>query len=304
MNNQNTIVTIGDSGYFLSMAISVMQAKRFHPECNFIVYDWGLKPGEKEFLILQGAKVVDWLNRFVCRPIPPAPARIGTTINSKAPLRTKLRLIRNVVSGCVKDGGKDREWLYAQKPYVLAHCSELIPSGTMVFLDGDAFLVAPIEEFFEDPCELKVTMRRKEEINFSFGFCQVINSGVLGITGTHETRSMIISEWISRMQGAFEFLVEQSALTRLVFPEPDPAALGQTRRIVTRSGEFKARLFECENYNYNWIEEGVDPEKNRILHFKGGRHMESNFLRLAKLIGLEKDLELAQKSRLGNTERH
>ena len=299
MVNERIIVTIADSNYFPSVAISAMQASKFHPESAFIVYDWGLKSFEKVFLRNHGARIVDWQSRFVELPIPSfsIPKRIRSIVKSDARTRSKLKLARDTIVDGITNKRRNREWLYAQKPYVLAHCSEHSPDGTILFLDGDAFLVNSIEEFFSEPSELKVTIRRKEEISFAFGYCRVINAGVIGIAGSENTRRKIISEWIKKMQELVDDCVEQTALTRLIYGKSCVAVPEEIRRVKMRQGSFKAKILECDTYNYNWIEEGVNPDKNKIVHFKGGRHNEENFFRLSMAVGLSEEVEVIKDLR-------
>ena len=298
MSNSKSIITIGDTNYFPSIALSALQARKLHPECSFVIYDWGFTEGEKEFLQGKaGARVIDWQCNFKDNPIPPASltTRITSTLFSAAPLKVKLMLIKATISDMAKNGQKGKEWLLAQKPYSLLDWSNRNPEGTILFLDGDAFLMAKIDEIWSEQSELAVTVRRNNEINFSYGHCQVINTGVIAFSGTTETRQKIIQSWINTMQGKFEYLAEQSAMTRMVFNHEQAVKQNSVKQFDTQSGVYSARILDCDTYNYNWIEEGVDPIKNKIVHFKGGRHSGERFWDLAKSLGLEKDLHEISK---------
>lgn len=291
MLDRNSIVTIGDTNYFPSVALSLLQANRLHPECSFAVYDWGFTEGERRFLRNEGAMIIDWRERFVQNPIPRVRVRVQTTLSSGASLRVKYMLVRHAITDILKNGQQGKEWLLAQKPYALLDWSKRNPEGTMLFLDGDALLMSRIDEIWNEQSELSVTVRRKAEVDFSFGYCQVINTGVIAFSGSTEVRSDIIQSWIDKMQERFEYLIEQSAMTRMVFNREKKLILGSIERFDTKGGTYSARILDCDTYNYNWIEEGVEPNQNKIVHFKGGRHSGRRFLELACTLGLERDLQ-------------
>ena len=90
----------------------------------------------------------------------------------------------------------------------------------------------------------------------------------------------------------YEYLVEQTALTRLIlgYEESNRARVGNKFNLTIGGSKIVTELLNCEMHNYNWIEEGVDPEKNKIVHFKGGRHSGQRFIELVGALGLEKEL--------------
>ena len=66
-------------------------------------------------------------------------------------------------------------------------------------------------------------------------------------------------------------------------------------KLYISGSEIKVKILDCETYNYNWIEEGVDPNLNKVVHFKGGRHSGERFIELVKTLGLDKEVTNVMK---------
>jgi hypothetical protein len=289
----NSIVTIGDTNYFPSIALSALQAKKLYPDITFVIYDWGFNEPQRYFLTNHaGAKIIDWTSKFVDRPIPPAFAQLHSVLKSTATNQIKYRLCKSILKDVLQRDSQGKEWLLAQKPYCLLDWSKKYGDGTMLFLDGDAFMVSRIDEIFDGESQISVTIRRPHELDFAYGHCQVINTGVIAFTGTNVIRNQIIEAWIEKMQENFEYLVEQSAMTRLIFPRGNLSEPLDETSLTVGERQVSVKLLTCEMYNYNWIEEGVDAKVNKIVHFKGGRHSGARFRDLASGLGFQKELDI------------
>ena len=86
-----------------------------------------------------------------------------------------------------------------------------------------------------------------------------------------------------------EYYCDQTSLTRLIHAEnPDLfGAYYRTGRVSIGDYSVSVKTFPCEVYNYNWIEEGVDVEKNKIWHFKGSRHSAGNLEQLLASVDMD-----------------
>ena len=291
----NSFITIGDSKYFPSIALSALQAVRFHPECLFGIYDWGFTQGERNFFdSMPNIRVVDWKGRFSHRPFPDTYIKfIWRSTRAASGWKLKIKIFFKSAYELAFYGLRGKEWIFAQKPYCYAHWAKQPGIEKFIFLDGDAFLMAPVPELFEGDYDLGVTLRRPQEIVFTRGRCQVLNSGVVIFGSTADKHSMIIDSWIKSMATTSdECFMDQTSLTRLILGYEDLRSnmYGEILDVTTDGGVFKSKILDCETYNFNWIEEGVDPVKNKIVHFKGGRHSGQRFIELAKMLGLEKDV--------------
>jgi hypothetical protein len=290
---KNSIVTIGDSNFFLSIGLSLLQAKKKHPEYEFAIYDIGFTNSERNFFTNKfNATVIDWKKKLVENPIPKKTIfqLVQKILSSSAPLVTKYGQVKAGILDYWKNGHKGREWMFAQKPYVIMDWSDRNLDGAILYLDADAMLYSKINEIWDDKANLSVTIRRDDEINFTFGCCHVINAGVVVFSGSPEVRRDIIQAWINKMQDRFEYLIEQSSLTRLLFDCKEDIHRGGIRQFTTTLGTYSARVLDGEVYNYTRIEKGVSPERNKILHFKGNMHNSDRYKALLKNLGFQNDL--------------
>jgi hypothetical protein len=76
------------------------------------------------------------------------------------------------------------------------------------------------------------------------------------------------------MKMTHEYLIEQTALTRLI-AESNPQIFDDYYNqgaVIREDDSIQVITLPCDRYNFNWIEEGIDPEKTKVVHFKGGRH--------------------------------
>jgi hypothetical protein len=210
-------VTIGDTSYFKFIALSVDNILIYHPQAQTIVYDWGFTSAQKRNLMqYKNVQVIPW--SFIKNPFP-----CDFTIANR------------------------KEWLLAQKPYCFLDFA-LQYHSPFVFLDGDAYLINNISELFDDDFDIAITLRRPGEREFTKGKCRVVNSGVFALNDL-----TIIDKWIARMQITDERLVEQTALTRLLYEE---------------GLNVKIKELSCEQYNFYWINRHI-PSDVKIIHYKG-----------------------------------
>lgn len=278
---------MGDSNYFVSIALSVMQAEKIHPECLFGVYDWGFSSKEKAFFLARPSVVlINWSGKFVEKPFP------DNSIRSCIRKWKYISVIRDVFKR-QKRQKRQREWFLAQKPYCLLDWAAQNHTKNFIFLDGDAFLMGNVNELFNLPEDMGVTLRRQHEIDFRNGRCQVLNSGVIAFVGGKDKNISLIEQWIKEMQETTEYLVEQTALTRMILGYEAPPKLtpGVTKKLAHGPKEYNVAIMDCERFNYNWIEEGVDPGINKVVHFKGGRHSKNRFKDLLQSIGLQREFD-------------
>ena len=283
------IVTMGDKNFFHSIAVSALLAYEKHPEIQFNIYDWGLSDKQLDYLIaIPNVTIRDWKNNFVQNPFPKPSnfSRVFSPFRSSANVGTKLHLARYTLENIFSDK-PSFEWLYAQKPYVVKDLSSHFENAFLLFLDGDALLNQDLNELFSFNENIMVTLRDEKEIDFSFGHCQVLNAGVFAIQGSKIERDLFFNSWISYMHSKFEFLMEQSSLTRYVFSNN---LVASKESIQVLNDGLSVRLLDWYNYNYNKIENGIC-DKNKIIHFKGGRHSKDVFYKLAKEINITDKLD-------------
>ena len=276
-----SFVTIGDDAFFDSIEISVQQAHRFYPDASFYIYDWGFTDTQRASLRAESnvEEIVSWTDWEEV-----------DAINRRASLQhLKRHLYRFLPISYASSGeiekNREREQNYAQKPFCLLDCLKRCRSR-LIYLDGDAFLVNRIDALLDEDFDVGVTLRRPEEIVNKQNQCQVLNAGVLVFNGPPTRTEAFLRQWIRRMESTYEYLVEQTALTRLI-EDGCPGVFDQyynREQLALPEREVTVNVLPCERYNFNWIEEGVDPDTTSIVHFKGGRHDEGQFRKLLREI--------------------
>jgi hypothetical protein len=302
-------LTIGDDAFFDSIQISVHQARRFHPQASFYVYDWGFTDTQRAELNAASnvEAIIDWTDRFVDLPVIDEVdwATVMQEVEAKRPSGPFLNRLKRVISKYLlfrkqhwkswEEKGQahqQKEWLLAQKPFCMLDCLRRA-NGRMVFLDGDAFLTRDVHGILSEDFDVGVTLRRLNEVRDGKNNCQVLNSGVIFFNGSSNKTQDFIEAWIEQMRDTREYLIEQTALTRLISQSNPRIFDGYfNQEVVSYEGtDIRVRTLPCDQYNFNWIEEGVNPEKTKIVHFKGGRHSDERFQNLLKEIGVGAPVE-------------
>lgn len=275
-----SFMTIGDASFFHTIRYSLGQVRRFYPDARMFVYDRGFAGAQAGELRKAGATVVPWTGSERRLPLWRRIRIIAPLLprNWKWFVRTgPVRLARNLT-------------VFADKPACIRDCVRR--AGTpLVFLDGDAFLVDRIDDALARDFNVGVTMRRMHEIRLPErdGECSVLNVGVMFFKGPERLMDAFIHRWNDEIDRTDDYCIEQTALTNLIRrTNPDIYDdYNTTGDLELSGGRLRFLVLPCENYNFNWIEEGFDPVKNKILHFKGGRHSLREFEALRKSIGLE-----------------
>jgi len=299
-----SFLTIGDDAFFDSIQISVHQAQRFHPQAAFYIYDWGLTDSQRAELDAASnvEAIVDWTDRFVELPVIDEVdwGVVMQEVEAKRPSGSLRARLKKVLSKYVlfreqhwkswEEKGKSQresERNYLQKPFCILDCLERAKSR-LVYLDGDAFLVSDIDQLLERNFDIGVTLRREHEIRRGRNNCQVLNAGVLFFNRSPDRTRAFLNAWIEKMKMTHEYLIEQTALTRLI-AESNPQIFGDyyNQGTVIREGDsIQVITLPCDRYNFNWIEEGVNPQKTKVVHFKGGRHSGEQFKDLLQKVGI------------------
>lgn len=300
-----SFLTIGDDAFFDSIKISVHQGRRFHPQASFYIYDWGLTDSQRAELSETSnvEEIVDWTDRFVDLPVieevdwgsimkevkKNQPS--GSIKDTLKKLVSKYILLKNTHWQSWKEKGQahqTKEWLLAQKPFCMLDCLRRA-NGKVVFLDGDAFLTGGISDILSEDFDVGVTLRRMDEIRDGRNNCQVLNSGVIFFNGSPSDNQAFVEAWIEQMKNTREYLIEQTSLTRLI-NRSNPQIFKNyfNRGVVSQQGtDIQILTLPCDKYNFNWIEEGINSEVTKIVHFKGGRHSDGRFQNLLQ------DLEIS-----------
>lgn len=281
-------VTIGDKNFFRTIIFSVRQVKKLYPESKFYIYDWGFTDKQIDKINNHNnTTIIRWEKKFIDLNIQ------FNNFFQKLGVVYGINNIKGLIRYIIKTKSRDnylnfikREMKFANKLFCLLDICKKSKEN-FIFLDGDAFLINRIDELFNMDFDIGVTLRRKREINLEKGNCMGLNAGVIIFKGGAKNRTFL-DFWKSQMLRTNECFVEQTSLTRII-EKIDKNIFDNyyNEGALTLSDQkIKIKIFPCEVYNYNWIEEGFNKEKNKILHFKGGRHSKEKFNNLIKELEL------------------
>lgn len=271
-----SFLTIGDKKYFDTILISAKQAKKIYPDSRFFIYDWGFTP--EQIISLKkntNVEIVKWniLRLELSLIIRWAYAMVrGRLLGNK--FMASLQPIRNIKI----------ENLYVNKVFCFLDYIKRF-GGNFIFLDGDAFIINSFDELLKQDFDICVTLRRKSEINLGIGGCSALNAGVIFFLGGTEKNKEFINLWIKKINKTEERWIEQTALSRMLL-DANPTIFDDFYKetiLNADNGNVKIKILPCEIYNYNWIEEGLDRNKVKIVHLKSGRHKKENLIDFVKI---------------------
>lgn len=284
---------MGDSAFFGPIGYSCRQVHRIYPDAVCVVYDWGFTEAEAAHLAAQpNTRVVDWKSQIaLVQSFKVSTSQaMAFAWHAHGPRNVfNLRWKAQVTAKMKK------EILMAEKIHCLLDFAHRW-DDPFVYLDGDAVLVHPIDELFDGTFHIGLTLRRESE----YGATRrrgafPVNAGVQFYGGTGAIHRAFLLHWSNLTNQLLlknQLLAEQSALHEVLSQGGGGLAHthNATGSIFCGSHEVILRTLPCEMYNYNWIEEGVDPTRNKILHFKGARHSEAQFANLiATALGQNSD---------------
>lgn len=147
-----------------------------------------------------------------------------------------------------------------------------------IFLDADAVPMPHLKSALDWDFDLAFTVRPESEWRDGYNNCQIINCGVLFFNTS--SPSFFMEAWERKTRETYEFCREQTALTKLLQSCGVNFKSREKQKIVILGEEYWIRVLDCEEFNYNWIENITDPKqlsKIKILHFKGERHNIDNY---------------------------
>ena len=292
-----SFVIASDKNFTEWVKISVSQIKRYYPNSMVWLIDLnGNKSHELESIAMNSKSNYvfwdidnrkNWPQKVDNQNIKTIPKNTyGLEASFKRKLWNKYILKDEKYSMNDEEKIKDYQRLlriYCQKPFFLKHVREH-QDGEIVFIDADAFIINSLDDAFETEFDVGVTLRKKEELKFDIGNCQVLNSGVLFLGKNKVATTGFLNEWgRSVTNTSEEYCIEQTALSRMIYKSLEDAKNDNHEVRIQRWGNSHVSIksFSCVEYNFNWVKDIIDCNKNRILHFKGGRHLGARALKNA-----------------------
>jgi len=250
---QINFMTIGDKNYFPFIHLSIKQITKFYPSSKIYIYDWGFTPTQKKKInSLSNTILINW--------------------SEKLDLVSGYKTIKRNYEGFSPIGDCRRiEYLLTQKPICMLDCAKRIKEN-LIFFDGDAMLINPIDEIFEDNYDIGVTIYNKDMLIFIFMEIRewsLINSGVIFFKLETIKMQLFIQEWIKEIKNCQRFMMEQTSLNSLIKGKDKDflTKFYNIKTITLSNTEFKIKAFPASIYNFFRIYAGYDDKKVKFLHF-------------------------------------
>lgn len=274
-------VTMGDTDYFETIQLCVKQAQEYHPASRFFIYDWGLNAEEISKLNkFDSVKVISGFEPDIgFNMVESIQCRIGSNLDRYGDLMTKDPTVIHTIANRIKRAvGYKR---FTEKLAILMEnkiqCLSDVTAradGTFVFVDADVVIVDPVDVYEKHDFDIGVTLRSNPTI--SSDTFRVLNGGVIFFNTDKQRCNTFITNWESKMKEIDEEIPEQTALTKLIWEsDSDIYSDYYNKSTGTLNGfEFDYQVFPCERYNYTSVEEGINKDENKIIHFKSDRYEE------------------------------
>ena len=302
---------MADDKFFHTLKKSIQYLIKNYDNPHIYLYDWGINDQNiKEVLSYRSnIKIINWKNRI--RNIPVTQSMLENLPNSnniflKSIKENKLRRFlkslilkfkypRNIYDNLNKHKNNffRFESIGLEKIECFIDFSKRIGNEKALFLDADAILIKNIEHVYESSFDIALTLRRTNEIDFSYGRCDVLNAGVIFFGENKYKRNIFLDEWKKIALNTNENIRDQTGLTRLLQKSFSKKEFfyNYEKNIKIKNNFIKIKLLPCEKYNFNWIEELTKNNsllnEIHILHFKGSRHNLHTFDNLFKELKLE-----------------
>lgn len=248
--------------------------ERLYPESQFFIYDGGLSVESRERLSsFENTVIVDW------REQSDFEANVGRLSASIARFESKIKdnpylyHLYHEVLGFELPYADIIRWNFytQQKPLSILDLTNRV-EGNIVWIDDDAVVINRFDEIFDSEFDVGVTLRskydeRKQGIS-------PLNSGVVFFNTSPKKTRTFVTTWLDVID-RIELTKhrEQTALSILV-SEEHPQVYDEyysTANKTVDGTNITIRTFPCRLYNYAAFTGGIDPEANKILHFRGGR---------------------------------
>lgn len=163
----------------------------------------------------------------------------------------------------------------AMKPELILHALENTVESMVVWIDGDATLIRPIDEVDDGSFDVAVTVRPK----CSQKKTHYINAGVIFVKNNTKGRTFI-KAWVDAMPQIpalntqtkpLNYSDQQTLEERILLPNIDTPFWDSIGRVYKING-VRIKLLDCERYNNFWLMRTpitAPSEDTKILHFKG-----------------------------------
>ena len=244
-------ITIGDKNYFGFINHSLKRTMSYYPYCKFYVYDWGFTEKQKKIINSYPITIlIDWTH--------------------KIDKEEGYKSIKVKYKGYQPSSDfRKYEYIWNQKPICILDCAKRVKEN-LIYLDGDAFLINPIDEIFEQHFDIGVTLNSKREFEKAkkYNYISPLNAGVLFFICDSKSIQLFIQEWLNQIKITKRIWIEQTALSLLLEKNNKGifSRAENTGIVITPDKKLKVKIFPSRVYNAHLLYQGFDLSQTKILH--------------------------------------
>ncbi len=247
-------ITIGDRKFFPIIKYNAIQIQRIYPFAKIFVYDWGFDEIQKKYLLsFPEIILIDW--------------------SEKLNLNAGYKEIYLKYEGYNPNRDvRKREYLFNQKPLCILDSAARI-NQNLIYIDGDAILINPLDELFKENFDIGVTVLSREVIKKAqyLDIKTSINAGVIFFLTTAKNIQNFVSIWLKEIQNTRRVWIEQTALNNLIQRSNTNIYENYySRGTLNINGQnLRTIALPYTLYNFTQVEKGFDLDNTKIIHLKG-----------------------------------
>ncbi len=275
--NQLNFISIGDKNFFVFIKHCANNLLNIYPKSIFFIYNWGFTERQKEILkSLPNVVLIEW-RKFLKNNL-------------------ELKSINSQLQESKPNAeSKKREYLLNQKPFCILDCAKRIDKN-LIFIDGDAVIINPIEEIFDMEFDIGVTMKSRYDIMNAkkYSIRGEINSGVIYFKTDSNSIQGFVEKWIKELNLIKQINTgmknreynEQTALTLIVEKEDKNIYNNYYNKgvITINNKVLNVITLPCKVYNMYKLDK-LYKKNVKVLHFKGRRSRSKigGFIKIIKI---------------------
>ncbi len=240
-------ITIGDKDFFPLIHFSIKQVLKFYPTSKLFIYDWGFTPSQKKKIsTYPNTILIDWTDK----------------------------LERENEYKRIRDQMTKGQYFLTQKPVCMLDCAKRVKKN-LIFFDGDAILINPIDEIFEDNYDIGLTVNVKFLIlnkylpKGRFVRMRGVNSGIIFFKLNSKPMQIFIQEWINEIKTyKGVIMIEQNSLFNLII-ERNRELLNKEYNIgiiKLANLKYRIKILPSSIYNYPFDGRWYNDKKVKFLH--------------------------------------
>ena len=249
-------ITIGDKNFFPLIHFSIKQVLKFYPTAKLYIYDWGFTLYQKKKIsTFPNTILIDWTDKL--------DREHGyKTIRYTNDMENHVGISRK------------REYFLNQKPFCMLDCAKRIKEN-LIFFDGDAILINPIDEIFEDNYDIGLTVNVKFLIlnkylpKGRFVRMRGVNSGIIFFKLNSKPMQIFIQEWINEIK-TYDgvIMIEQNSLFNLIIKRNRELLYKEYNIGIIKLAnlEYRIKIYPTSIYNFGCAGTRYNDKKVKFLH--------------------------------------